>query len=133
MASTTSDQPPPLAAVLRLADTLGAATDADALARFNDKIAFDDLDDPAMVPLWLPDALDALVTGRDVPPWRKLDTTGDMTEPLDFFRTLDQILPVEIIDVGDNYTAIARQSGYEAVVALVGHGYCVRPIQPENA
>ena len=121
-----------LDSVTCLAAALGASTDTTAITRFELKIACDDLQDPDAVPDWLCDILDALATGAHLPPWQPLDTSGDLTDPLNFFRTMDTILPMEIIDVGDNYTAIARALGLEAIIALVTNGYCTRPISPEN-
>jgi len=114
--------------VVRLATALGAATDAAAINAFRTKIAEDDLHVPGNVPVWLAEVLDALADGRHIPEWQPFDASTDLTDSLNFFRTLDQVLPVQIIDVGDNYTAIAPEVGLEAVITLVGHGYCVRPV-----
>ena len=125
-------QPSLIETVQTLADALAVPTDEDVLAKYTAKIAFDDLDNPEAVPDWLHHILRSLASGSHVPPWQPLPSDGDLTDSLDFFRTLDQILPVELIDVGDNYTVIARSLGLEAVITLVGYGYCVRPIDEAN-
>jgi hypothetical protein len=114
--------------MVRLAAALDAPTETAAITVLKSRISCVDLDDPEAVPGWLCDVLDALASSRRIPEWQQLDASGDLTGPLDFFRTLDRILPVEIIDVGDNYTGVARGVGLEAVPTLVGYAYCVRPV-----
>lgn len=114
--------------VLRLARALGAPTDAEAVAAIERRIAREDLTDPAAVPPWLLDVLDALATGRQIPRWQRFDASGDLTDQLEFFRTLHTLLPVQVEDIGVRYTLTAPALDLEAVVALEGYVYLVRRI-----
>ncbi|MDG1484364.1 MAG: hypothetical protein P8R54_32535 [Myxococcota bacterium] len=111
-----------------LADALSLPVDAAARARFEAKIACDDLSDPAEVPRWLLDTLDALATGRRIAAWQPFDSSGDLSDQLEFFRTLDAVLPVEIEDIGGRVTRVAEAVGLEAVVVTEGYVCLVRGI-----
>jgi len=114
--------------LVHLAGALSLPVDAAARARFEAKIADDDLSDPAEVPRWLLDTLDALATGRRIAAWQPLDSSGDLSDQLEFFRTLDAVLPVEIKDTGGRATLAAEAVGLEAVVVTEGYAYIVRDI-----
>ncbi len=109
-----------------LALALDVAVDAETAVRFEAKIAWDDLDDPTVVPPWLTTLLDALAAGRLVPHWQAYDSSGDLTDPLTFFCTLDTILPVTIEDIGGRMTLTAPKLGLEAVVVTEGYSWLIR-------
>ena len=102
--------------------------DEQRVGELNAIIVNSKLDDPANIPVWLIDLLDALVHMRPLPPTQQIVSIADGGIAQNFLVELADVVDMDYIEGGEYFVIQFPTIDLEAIVSLEQNNFSVRLI-----